>query len=88
MLIVFKSHAGGVELPLAGIKLSGYGLIDNIDESAWELAKSKYPFLTEWERDGLIEANQNRRKDEESFENAKKAQNEKTAKSNVKAVKA
>ena len=87
MLIVFKSHAGGVELPLAGVKLSGYGLIDNIDESAWKVAKEKYPFLSEWERDGLIEANQNQRKDVESFENAKNAQSEKLKNSKVKASK-
>lgn len=90
MLIVLKSHQGGLNCPLDGgvsLKLSGYGLIDNVDESVYKKAKEKYTFLSEWEKSGIIEVNQNKRKDDESFESAKKAQNEKLKESKVKASK-
>lgn len=88
--IVYKSHKGGIifNLGVETLKLSGYGLVDMVDDKLWDKAKKAYSFLVEWEKDGLIEVGQKARKDIESFENAVKSQDEKiTANDEAKGVK-
>lgn len=82
MLICYKNYQGGLNLNVGGvnIRLSGYGLIDNVDEALYQRAKQIYPFLTQWESDGIIEVNQNKRKDDEALEKEIKKQDEAIAK--------
>lgn len=82
MLICFKSHKGGLNLNVGGIniRLSGYGLIDNVDENLYQRARQLYPFLEGWEKDGTIEVGQNKKQDEASFETEKKEQSEQVTK--------
>ena len=77
MLICYKTR-GGLNLNVNGvnIKLTGSGLIDNIDDKLYQKAKEIYTFLTEWEKDGIIEVNQNNRKDDEVLEAEIKKQDE------------
>ena len=82
MLICYKNFQGGLNLNVKGlnIKLSGYGLIDNVDEALYQKAREIYPFLKEWEQVGIIEVNQNERKDNEALEVEIKKQDEAIAK--------
>ena len=83
MLICYKNFQGGLNLNVGGvnIRLSGYGLIDNVDETLYQRAKQIYPFLNDWEQNGIIEVNQKERKDNEAFEAEIKKQDEAIAKS-------
>ena len=83
MLICYKNFQGGLNLNVGGvnIRLSGYGLIDNVDETLYQRAKQIYPFLNDWEQNGIIEVNQKERKDSEAFEAEIKKQDEAIAKS-------
>ena len=83
MLICFKSHRGGLNLNVEGVnvKLSGYGLIDNIDDNLYQKAKKIYGFLTDWEKDGIIEIGQKDKQDKQSLE-VEKAEQKKAKKSN------
>ena len=78
MLICYKNFQGGLNLNVGGknIRLSGYGLIDDIDDELYEKAKEIYPFLNEWEKNDIIEVNQNKRKDDEVLEAEIKKQDE------------
>lgn len=82
MLICYKNFQGGLNLNVKGlnVKLSGYGLIDNVDDTLYQKAREIYPFLKEWEQNGIIEINQNKRKDDEALENEIKKQDEAIAK--------
>lgn len=77
MLICYKTR-GGLNLNVDGIniKLTGSGLIDNIDDKLYQKAKEIYIFLTEWEQVGIIEVNQSKRKDDEVLEAEIKKQDE------------
>ena len=61
MLLVFKNHVGDLELEVNGVKktLLAFGAITDIDDSFYKEAKKKYPFLDEWEKQGIIEKGQN-----------------------------
>lgn len=78
MLVVYKSHSGGIVFNLGNktLKLSGYGLVDNVDSELYNEAKKRFDFIEKWEKQGLIEVNQNQRKDDESFKEAQKKQDE------------
>lgn len=78
MLICYKNFQGGLNLNVGGknIRLSGYGLIDDIDDELYKKAKQIYSFLNEWEQNGIIEVNQSKRKDDEAFEAEAKKQDE------------
>lgn len=82
MLICYKNFQGGLNINVKGlnVKLSGYGLIDNVDDTLYQKAREIYPFLKEWEQNGIIEINQNKRKDDEALENEIKKQDEAIAK--------
>ena len=56
-------------------------MIDNVDETLYQRAKQIYPFLNDWEQNGIIEVNQKERKDSEAFEAEIKKQDEAIAKS-------
>lgn len=76
MLVCYKSYKGGLNLNVGGvnIRLSGYGLIDNVDEGLYNRAKQIYTFLAKWEQDGLIEVNQSAKQDETAFNTELKEQ--------------
>lgn len=86
MLVVYKNHLGGIVLKVGNttLKLSGYGLVDNVDKDLYEQAKKQYSFISEWEKNGLIEVNQNTKKDEESFKAEADKQDEAIAKNEIK----